>query len=102
MSSKYNNTGLGVGRPSSGGGSKLLTPGRSRTRREASGVFSLFQPPQIAQFKEAFQLIDHDKDGWVGESDLKEIFASLGGCRVFCSHKRLEDSEFLAQLFIMY
>jgi len=54
--------------------------GKSRARREPSGVFSLFQAPQIQQFKEAFQLIDHDKDGWVNESDLKEIFASLGGC----------------------
>ncbi|TFK76135.1 EF-hand [Pluteus cervinus] len=50
----------------------------SRARREPSGVFSLFQAPQIQQFKEAFQLIDHDKDGWVNESDLKEIFNSLG------------------------
>jgi myosin regulatory light chain 12 len=39
----------------------------------------LFQAPQIQQFKEAFQLIDHDKDGWVNEGDLKEIFTSLGG-----------------------
>ncbi|KAF7311095.1 hypothetical protein HMN09_00653500 [Mycena chlorophos] len=53
---------------------------KSRARREPSGVFSLFQPPQIQQFKanRPFQLIDHDKDGWVGEKDLREIFASLG------------------------
>jgi myosin regulatory light chain 12 len=51
---------------------------KSRARREPSGVFSLFQAPQIQQFKEAFQLIDHDKDGWVNENDLKEIFTSLG------------------------
>ncbi|RXW22581.1 hypothetical protein EST38_g3292 [Candolleomyces aberdarensis] len=51
---------------------------KSRARREPSGVFSLFQAPQIQQFKEAFQLIDHDKDGWINENDLKEIFASLG------------------------
>jgi len=51
---------------------------KSRARREPSGVFSLFQAPQIQQFKEAFQLIDHDKDGWVNESDLTEIFTSLG------------------------
>ncbi|KAF8898962.1 hypothetical protein BD779DRAFT_1486417 [Infundibulicybe gibba] len=50
---------------------------KSRARREPSGVFSLFQAPQIQQFKEAFQLIDHDKDGWVNENDLKEIFTSL-------------------------
>lgn len=41
-------------------------------------MFSLFQAPQIQQFKEAFQLIDHDKDGWIQEGDLREIFSSLG------------------------
>jgi len=51
---------------------------KSRARREPSGVFSMFQAPQIQQFKEAFQLIDHDKDGWVNESDLREIYSSLG------------------------
>lgn len=55
---------------------------KSRARREPSGVFSLFQAPQIQQFKEAFQLIDHDKDGWVNESDLKEIFTSLGNVAI--------------------
>ncbi|KAF9063975.1 hypothetical protein BDP27DRAFT_1334310 [Rhodocollybia butyracea] len=57
---------------------KLSKSQKSRARREPSGVFSLFQAPQIQQFKEAFQLIDHDKDGWVNESDLREIFTSLG------------------------
>ncbi len=59
-------------------GNKLSKAQKSRARREPSGVFSLFQAPQIQQFKEAFQLIDHDKDGWVNESDLREIFSSLG------------------------
>ncbi len=54
---------------------------KSRARREPSGVFTQFQPAQIQQFKEAFQMIDHNKDGWVGESDLKEIFGSLGMAR---------------------
>ena len=57
---------------------KLSKSQKSRARREPSGVFSLFSPPQIQQFKEAFQLIDHDKDGWINENDLREIFASLG------------------------
>ncbi|KAG6877878.1 hypothetical protein C0993_002879 [Termitomyces sp. T159_Od127] len=57
---------------------KLSKAHKSRARREPSGVFSLFKPLQIQQFKEAFQLIDHDKDGWVTEGDLKEIFSSLG------------------------
>jgi myosin regulatory light chain 12 len=62
----------------SGGGNKLTKAQKSRARREPSGVFTQFQPAQIQQFKEAFQLIDHDKDGWINESDLKEIYSSLG------------------------
>ena len=57
---------------------KLTKAQKSRARREPSGVFSLFSPPQIQQFREAFSLIDHDGDGLVGEQDLKHIFASLG------------------------
>lgn len=73
---------------------------KSRARREPSGVFSLFQPAQIQQFKEAFQLIDHDKDGWVTEKDLKEIFTSLGastshkiGSFAFTRHVRHNSHE---------
>ncbi|KAG8943517.1 hypothetical protein FRC00_011089 [Tulasnella sp. 408] len=51
---------------------------KSRSRREPSGVFTLFQPAQIQQFKEAFSLIDQDGDGMVTEADLKSIFSSLG------------------------
>lgn len=57
---------------------KLSKSQKSRARREPSGVFSLFQPQQIQQFKEAFSLIDQDRDGLVGERDLKDTFASLG------------------------
>jgi myosin regulatory light chain 12 len=59
-------------------GGPLTKSQKSRARREPSGVFSLFQPAQIQQFKEAFSLIDQDRDGVVSERDLKEIFASLG------------------------
>jgi myosin regulatory light chain 12 len=58
--------------------SQLSKSQKSRMRREPSGVFSLFQPPQIQQFREAFSLIDHDGDGVVSEQDLKHIFTSLG------------------------
>jgi myosin regulatory light chain 12 len=61
-------------------GGSLTKAQKSRARREPSGVFSLFQPAQIQQFKEAFSLIDQDRDGVVSERDLKEIFASLGTC----------------------
>ncbi|KAF8488533.1 EF-hand [Gautieria morchelliformis] len=58
--------------------SKLSKAQKSRARREPSGVFSLFQTPQIQQFKEAFSLIDQDGDGLISEQDLKGIFLSLG------------------------
>ncbi|KAI0053442.1 EF-hand protein [Auriscalpium vulgare] len=51
---------------------------KSRARREPSGVFSRFQPAQIQQFKEAFSLIDQNRDGLITEQDLKETFTSLG------------------------
>ncbi|KDQ63330.1 hypothetical protein JAAARDRAFT_44244 [Jaapia argillacea MUCL 33604] len=57
---------------------KLTKAQKSRARREPSGVFQLFNAPQIQQFKEAFTLIDQDRDGIVSEKDLREIFASLG------------------------
>ena len=66
--------------PSAHPGVSPTPPATMRPRREASGLFSLFQPPQVQQFKEAFQLIDHDKDGWVTEPDLRQIFSSLGQC----------------------
>lgn len=64
-------------------GPDTLPPGvlksqRSRSRREPSGAFQLFQAPQIQQFKEAFSLIDQDGDGIVSEKDLKAVFANLG------------------------
>ena len=48
---------------------ELLTPSKasksakSRARREPSGVFAMFQPAQVQQFKEAFSLIDQNRDG---------------------------------------
>lgn len=65
-------------------GPDTLPPGvasksqRSRSRREPSGAFQLFQASQIKQFKEAFSLIDHDGDGVVSEKDLKNVFGNLG------------------------
>ncbi|OBZ78691.1 Myosin regulatory light chain 12B [Grifola frondosa] len=57
---------------------KLTKAQKSRQRREPSGVFSLFSPAQIQQFREAFSLIDHDGDGIASEQDLKHIYSSLG------------------------
>ena len=39
---------------------------------------SLFEPNELQELKEAFNLIDHDRDGFITEKDLKYMFSSLG------------------------
>ena len=76
---------------------------KSRARREPSGVFSLFQPQQIQQFKEAFSLIDQDRDGLVGERDLRDTFASLGAHyrAEFGSYTSLTRNRLFRTFFIL-
>lgn len=59
-------------RPS--GGSR----GSRKSKRAGSSVFSVFSQKQIAEFKEAFQLMDADKDGIIGKNDLRAAFDSVG------------------------
>lgn len=38
----------------------------------------MFSQNQVAEFKEAFQLMDHDKDGIISKSDLRATFDAVG------------------------
>jgi len=49
-----------------------------RAARQTSNVFAMFDQKQIAEFKEAFSMIDHDNDGFIDKEDLKDMLASLG------------------------
>ncbi|XP_038219654.1 myosin regulatory light chain 2 [Zerene cesonia] len=62
--------------------------GSRKAKRTGSNVFSMFTQKQVAEFKEAFQLMDHDKDGIIGKSDLRATFDSLGR---LASEKELDD-----------
>jgi hypothetical protein len=42
----------------------------------------MFDQKQIAEFKEAFSIFDHDSDGFLDKEDLKDMLASLG--KNFC------------------
>ncbi|CAG8472602.1 3669_t:CDS:2 [Acaulospora colombiana] len=77
-------------------GSKFANA-KKRGRREPSGVFTLFQPAQVQQFREAFSLIDQDGDGVVSEEDLRRIFASLGG-QTDLSGEGVNFMEFLTMM----
>lgn len=38
----------------------------------------MFSPAQVAEFKEAFALMDQDKDGIIGKNDLRATFDAVG------------------------
>jgi len=52
--------------------------GKQRSQRATSNVFSMFDQSQIAEFKEAFTLIDANRDGFICGEDLQDIYSSLG------------------------
>lgn len=49
-----------------------------QVKRSGSNVFSMFSQTQVAEFKEGFQLMDHDKDGIITKNDLRATFDSVG------------------------
>ncbi|KAK6960385.1 myosin regulatory light chain 12A, partial [Biomphalaria glabrata] len=51
---------------------------RTRTQRYTSNVFAMFNQAQIQEFKEAFNIIDQNRDGYIDKEDLFEMFTSLG------------------------
>lgn len=52
--------------------------GGEEKKKFTGNVFALFSQPQIQEFKEAFTMIDNDRDGIIGEDDLAAIFSSTG------------------------
>jgi len=51
---------------------------KKRAQRATSNVFAMFEQSQIQEFKEAFTMMDQNRDGFVDKDDLKDTFAALG------------------------
>ncbi|KAI8609861.1 hypothetical protein BC830DRAFT_1148549 [Chytriomyces sp. MP71] len=51
---------------------------KKRAVRQNSNVFAMFDQKQIAEFKEAFNMFDHDSDGFLDREDIKDMLSSLG------------------------
>jgi len=51
---------------------------KKRAQRATSNVFAMFDQSQIQEFKEAFTLIDQNRDGFIDKEDLHDMLASLG------------------------
>lgn len=49
-----------------------------RAQRATSNVFALFNQSQIQEFKEAFTMIDQNRDGIIDKDDLLNIFQQIG------------------------
>ena len=49
-----------------------------KAKRSGSNIFALFSQKQIQEFKEAFGIMDTDKDGIISSSDLKTAFTNVG------------------------
>ncbi|CAD7682595.1 unnamed protein product [Nyctereutes procyonoides] len=47
-------------------------------QRTTSNVFAMFDQSQIQEFKEAFNMIDQNRDGFIDKEDLHGMLASLG------------------------
>lgn len=63
------------------------TSSKKRATRSGSNVFAMFTQHQVAEFKEAFQFIDQDKDGFLSKNDIRATFDSLGR---ICTDSELE------------
>ncbi|KAI5945452.1 Myosin regulatory light chain 10 [Manis javanica] len=75
---------LGCAGPA-GDGLHLGAPRRARKRAEggaSSNVFSMFDQSQIQEFKEAFTIMDQNRDGFIDKEDLRDTFAALGRINV--------------------
>lgn len=58
------------------GGEK--TASKKKAARTGSNVFAMFTQHQVQEFKEAFQFIDQDKDGFISKNDIRASFDALG------------------------
>ncbi|CAM9742629.1 unnamed protein product [Bubo scandiacus] len=54
-----------------------------------SNVFSMFEQTQIQEFKEAFTIMDQNRDGFIDKADLRDTFAALG--RLNVKNEELEN-----------
>jgi len=52
--------------------------GGEEPKKKIGNVFALFNQSQIAEFKEAFTMIDNDRDGIINADDLGAIYQSIG------------------------
>ena len=58
--------------------SKRTNKKKERCKRQTSNIFAMFDQSQIQEFKEAFNMIDQNRDGFIDKKDLQKMLSSLG------------------------
>lgn len=53
-------------------------PKKEEPKKKVGNVFALFNQSQIQEFKEAFAMMDQDRDGIIGADDLAAIYQQVG------------------------
>jgi Ca2+-binding EF-hand superfamily protein len=57
---------------------RASTRNSKKAKRTGSNPLSIFSERQVNEFKEAFNLMDNDKDGVIGKNDLRATYDALG------------------------
>jgi len=61
-----------------------MAPKKAKKRQQQQGeggssnVFSMFEQSQIQEYKEAFTIIDQNRDGVISKDDLRDVMATMG------------------------
>ena len=67
--------------PTAATGKRILKSSKVKSKRAprySSNIFAMFEESQIQEFKEAFNMIDQNRDGVIDKEDLQDMLASLG------------------------
>ncbi|MCJ8744829.1 hypothetical protein PDJAM_G00123020 [Pangasius djambal] len=60
-----------------------MSPKKAKKKEAASSnVFTMFEQSQIQEFKEAFTIMDQNRDGFIDKNDLRDTFAAVGRLNV--------------------
>ncbi|KAK5905933.1 hypothetical protein CgunFtcFv8_001842 [Champsocephalus gunnari] len=65
-----------------------MAPKKAKRRQQQQGeggssnVFSMFEQSQIQEYKEAFTIIDQNRDGIISKDDLRDVLATMGQLNV--------------------
>ncbi|MEQ2203871.1 hypothetical protein XENOCAPTIV_004756 [Xenoophorus captivus] len=84
------------GDPQAGNMSSKRAKGKNtkkRPQRATSNVFAMFDQSQIQEFKEAFNMIDQNRDGFIDKEDLHDMLASLGDIFTTNNHVHVINSK---------